>query len=135
MAITDAQTGGRVAEGHCPVKITLAGTVATGDLIGYSSGWKRALATVGSVVQAELVAGQDGVTGDEITAFALAVVDGRISGATPGAAIYAAEGTAAGKVTETAPTTQGDANKRVGVALSATAVLLIPAANPSSLAP
>lgn len=132
MPVTDAQLGGRIVEGHGPVKITLAGTAVRGDLLGYSSGWKRALATTGSVVQAELVAGEDGVSGDIITAFAVAVVDGRYSGGTPGAAVYGAEGSNNGEITETAPSTGGDANKRVGILIDATTALLMPAAQPNT---
>ena len=43
MAFVDATTGGRVIEeGIRPVKITLAGTVKVGDLIGYRYVWKAA---------------------------------------------------------------------------------------------
>ena len=36
-------------------QVTLAGTVVVGDAVGFSSGWKRALATTGSVVQLRCV--------------------------------------------------------------------------------
>ena len=135
MALTDAQTPAVIKEGLCPAKITLAGTVTRGDAIGYSSGWKRALATTGSVVQLRGVAGDDGVSGDEITAFfGPTLVSGRISGATVGGAVYVAEGTNNGKYTETAPSTSGDATTQVGVAISATEILVTPNANPDSVA-
>lgn len=135
MAFADAQIGGRIVQGVCPVKITLAGTVVAGDVIGYSSGWKRALATVGGVIQGRLVAGEDGVSGEVITAYASAVVDGRYSGATAGNPIYVAEGTDNGKVTETAPSTQNDAITIVGRALDATTLLLFPDTRADALAP
>lgn len=135
MAFADAQTGGVVSEGVLPVRLTLAGTVSAGDLIGYATGWKRALATVATAIQGRFVAGEDGVSGDEITAFAGAVVKGRISGATPGNPIYSAEGTDNGEYTETAPSTQNDVNKILGYAIAADAIAVFPMMRADSLAP
>lgn len=127
MAFADAQSDATILQAVLPAEVTLAGTVTKGDLIGYSSGWKRALATVGSVVQARLVALEDGVSGDVITAAAGAVVGGnRFSGATAGNALYAAEGSDNGKVTETAPSTTNDATTIIGRSLDATTLLLVP---------
>lgn len=135
MAFADAQTGGKVTA-HGPIfKITIAGTVSVGDALGYSSGWKRALATVGSVVQGRLVALEDGVSGDVISATGEAIVDGRISGATAGNPIYVAEGSANGQWTETAPSTQNDATTIQGYAISATEIWVRPAARADALAP
>src|SRR5262245_36730068 len=100
MPFADAQIGGVIKEFGGRVEVTLAGTVATGDILGYSSGWKRALGTVGGVIQGRLVAGEDGVSGDVITAYAMAVIGGRFSGGTPGNLLYVAEGTDNGKYTE-----------------------------------
>ncbi len=128
MAFADAQKDCTILQGIAPLEITLAGTVTKGDILGYSSGWVRALATVGTAIQGRLVAGESGVSGDVITAYALAVVGGsRYSGATAGNAIYVAEGTDNGKVTETAPATTGDVNNIIGRALSATVLVLAPA--------
>lgn len=110
--------------GSYPPTVTLAGTVTRGDVLGYSSGWKRALATVGGVIQGRLVALKDGVSGDVIPVSPRAHVGG-YTGATPGNPIYVAEGTDNGKVTETIPSTQNDATTVVGIALSATEVLFI----------
>lgn len=126
MAITDAQSGGFVYDGATGVKaVTLAGTVVVGDVVGNSSGIKRALATVGTAIQGIGIAMADGVSGEVIpVCFGQCVVGGRYSGgAGAGTKIYSAEGTDNGKVTETAPTTTGDCNKIIGVELSATEVM------------
>ena len=102
--------------------VTLAEACIRGDILGYSSGWKRALATVGTAIHGRLVALQDGASGDKIPVSQNPVVSG-YTGATAGAYIYVAEGTDYGQVTETAPTTQGDVDDIIGVALSATQVL------------
>lgn len=134
MAFADDQSQGTIKEAALTPQITLAGTVTRGDILGYSSGWKRALATAGSVVQGRLVALQDGVSGDVIRAAQFAVVTGRYSGATPGNAIYVAEGSDNGKVTETAPSTTNDANTIIGRAIDATTLLLYPGIKPDSTA-
>ncbi len=134
MALTDAQSGGKILDSSFPVEITLAGTAVKGDALGYDSGWKRALSTAGSVVQARCVAGMDGKTGDKIVAFfGKTRIGGRISAATVGAEVYVAEGTDNGKYTETAPSTQNDSTKIVGIAVSATEILVDPNANADSL--
>jgi len=129
MAFADAQLPAVIQEASCPVKITLAGTVVRGDAIGYSTGWKPALATAGSVIQLRGVAGESGVSGDIITGFFGPCVlggDDRFSDATPGGAVYVAEGSDSGQYTQTAPTTQSDADTQVGVAISATELLITP---------
>jgi len=73
MAFVDAGTSRKVLEGMCPVKITLAGAVVAGDPVKYSSGWK--LATNESGKPAVLIAGEDGASGDVITAYGMAVVE------------------------------------------------------------
>lgn len=128
MAFADAQSGGKMRHGATQVKtVTLAGTVAKGDLLGYSSGWKRALATTGTAIQGMCVAKEAGVSGDVIpVVFGSCIVEGRYSGGTIGAAVYSAEGTDNGKLTETAPTDSGDCNTIMGYVLAADTVLLIP---------
>ena len=105
-----------------PSKVTLAEDCKCGDVLGYSSGWKRALATTGSVIQGRLVALVDGQNGDEIPVSANPVI-GDYSGATPGGYIYVAEGSNNGQITHTAPSDSGDANTIIGMALSATEVM------------
>ena len=130
MAFADSQSGGLILDGSMPVEITLAGTVSKGDAIGYSTGWKRALATAGSVVQQRAVAAMDGKTGDKIVAyFGKTRVGGRISGATIGNPVYVAEGTDNGKYTDTAPVTQNDSTKVVGYAVSDTEIVVDPTAD------
>jgi hypothetical protein len=105
------------------MQVTLAAACEPGDLLAYSTGWKLALATVGTAIPARLVAGQKGAIGDKIGAFAIAKVNG-FTGATVGAAVYLAEGTASGDYTATAPSTSGDLAQPVGYAVSATEVLI-----------
>jgi hypothetical protein len=50
-------------------------------------------------------------------------VVGGYSGATPSGYVYVDEGSNNGQITQTAPSTSGDANTIIGVALSATELL------------
>ncbi len=125
MAFSDPGKGRIVMDsgrGTEPGKVTLAENCKRGDVLGYSSGWKRALATQGSVIQGRLVALTDGQSSDEVPVSANPVIGG-YSGATPGGYVYVAEGSNYGQITQTAPSTSGDANTIVGVALSATEVM------------
>lgn len=125
MAFSDSGKGRVVFDsgrGTEPQKVTLAEDSKCGDVLGYSSGWKRALATTGSVIQGRLVALADGESGDEVPVSANPVI-GDYSGATPGGYVYVAEGADNGQITQTAPSTSGDANTIIGVALSATKVM------------
>ena len=103
--------------------VTLAGACAEGDVLGYSSGWKRALATVGGVIQGRLVALKGGAIGDVIPVSPRAVVGGYV-GLTPGGYIYVDETSqgGAGGITPSAPSTGSDANTIIGIALTATTV-------------
>ena len=124
MAFADPQEGRSIIDsgrGPQPGTVTLAGTVSAGDVLGYSSGWKRALATAGSVIQGCLVALKSGVSGNVIPVSYDPVVGG-YTGATAGGYVYVAEGSDNGKVTQTAPSTSNDANTIIGVALSAVVV-------------
>ena len=107
-----------ILQGILPCKITLAGAVAVGDLIGYSSGWVRADANAG--IPAKLVAGEGGASGDEITAFHAAVIEGP-TGMTAGGALYLSD--TAGGYAETASTTS---EQKVGESLSATLAQVAP---------
>jgi hypothetical protein len=136
MALTDPGTGRYImASGRAPEpgKVTLAEACKAGDILGYSSGWKRALATTGTAIQGKVVALKDGAIGDEIPVSPDAVI-GNYSGGTAGGAVYVAEGTSNGQVTETAPTTTGDCNKIIGYSLSATVIQFCVMARPDSLA-
>ena len=103
--------------------VTLAAAVKEGDILGYSSGWKKAIATAGGVIQGRLVALKDGKSGDVIPVSHIAVVRG-YSGATPGNPIYVNEGSGNdGTVTETIPATAADATTQIGMALAADTIL------------
>ena len=133
MAFSDPGKGRIVEQGEGLVKITLAEAVKAGDILGYSSGWKRSLATVGTAIQGRLVAGEDGASGDVITAYRRAVVSG-YSGGTAGNPVYVAEGTDDGEITETKPTTSGDCDTIVGYMTSAMVAALEPGSRSDSTA-
>ncbi len=136
MAFLDPGKGRVVMDsgrGTEPGKVTLAENCQHGDVLGYSSGWKRALATQGSVIQGRLVALVDGQSGGEVPVSANPVVGG-YSGATPGSYAYVAEGSNNGQITQTAPSTSNDANTIIGIALSASEVLFFLNSRPDSTA-
>ncbi|MBI4268056.1 MAG: hypothetical protein HY662_04645 [Chloroflexi bacterium] len=136
MAFSDPGKGRVILDsgsGVEPGKVTLAEDCKCGDVLGYSSGWKRALATVGSVVQGRLVALAEGKNGDDVPVSDSPVVGG-YAGATPGGYVYVDEGTNNGQVTQTAPSTSGDANTIIGLALSATTVLFFLNSRPDGTA-
>lgn len=125
MALTEPTTGRIIKDVSLPVRITLAEACKMGDLLGYSSGWKRALATTGTAIAGVLVAGQAGAIGDVITAYREAAISG-FTGGTPGGSVYSAEGTAYGCYTEAAPTTGGDCNTIIGTITAADAIAVWP---------
>ncbi len=131
MALSDPGTGRIIEQGEGLVKITLAEACKAGDILGYSSGWKRALATTGTAIQGRLVAGEDGASGDVITAYRRAVVSG-YSGGTAGNAVYVAEGTDYGEVIETKPDTSGDCDTIIGYLVSVSAAALEPGSRADS---
>jgi len=124
MAFSDPAKGRQIQWSPGPAAPTVALAVACkeGDILGYSSGWKPALATVNSVIQGRLVALKDGASGDIVPVSHTAAVKG-YSGATPGNPVYVAEGSNNGQVTETAPSTSGDANTIIGIILAADTIL------------
>ncbi len=125
MAFSDPGKGRVILDSGCgvePGKVTLAEDCKCGDVLGYSSGWKRALAATGSVIQGRLVALADGKSGGQVPVSAGPVVSG-YTGATVGGYVYVDEGSNNGCITQTAPSTGGDASTIIGVALSATEVL------------
>jgi len=101
--------------------VTLAEACKRGDVLGYSSGWKLALATTGTAIQGRLVALADGAIGDVIPVSPNPVVSG-YTGATPGGYVYVAEGSDSGQITDTLPSDSGDCTTIIGIALSATVV-------------
>lgn len=122
MSFADPGVGRSIVDsgrGTQPGKVTLTDSCNVGDVLGYSSGWKRALATVSSVVQGRVVALAKGVSGDVIPVSPNPVVSG-YTGGTAGAVMYVAEGTSNGQITDTAPTTTNDADTPIGIMLSAT---------------
>lgn len=133
MALTEASPRNRNVIAIGPkFKITLAGTVIAGDCVGYSSGWKRALATVATAIQTKLIALEGGVSGDVIEVTREAVISG-FTGGTPGGLAYNEEGTGVGGgYTETAPATTGDVNTIIGYILSATEILVAPSVRAGS---
>lgn len=133
MAFSDPGKGRIIEQGEGLVRVTLAEACKAGDILGFSSGWKRALATTGTAVQGRLVAGEAGASGDVITAYRRAVVSG-YSGGTAGNAVYVAEGTDNGQVTETQPTTTGDCDTLIGYMASATVAALEPGSRTDSTA-
>lgn len=128
MSFADSQGAATIIFGYEPAEILLKDTVVKGDILGYSDGWKRALATVGStLIQGRCIAAEPGDSGDKIKAyFGFVIMTGRFTGGTDDASLYVAESTDDGQFTETAPSTTGDANKKVGVVIDAVTVLAFP---------
>ena len=126
MAFADPATGRQIVDsgrGTRPGTVTLGEACKAGDVLGTASAvWKRALATVGGVIQGRVVALAAGASGDVIPVSPNPVIGG-YSGGTPGDPMFVAEGTDNGKITATQPATTGDANTAIGVMLSATEVL------------
>ena len=131
MAFSDPGKGRIIEQGEGLGKVTLAEACKSGDILGYGSGWKRALATVGTAIQGRLVAGEDGASGDVITAYRRSVVSG-YSGGMAGNAVYVAEGTDNGKIIETKPSTSGDCDTIIGYMVSAIVVALEPGSRADS---
>lgn len=123
MAFTDNTTGGRILlQGIGPLEIALSADAKPGDLIGISSSgtWVLADGNSSPNVQALLVAGQAGASGDTIRAYSIAVV-GNFSGASKGDRVWLSD--TAGRYSATASTTLA---QQVGIALSATEALIAP---------
>lgn len=134
MSFSDGQTAATILYGSEPAEILLKGTVVAGDILGYSDGWKRALATTAGVIQGRCIAAEPGGTGDKIIAyFGRVIMTGRFTGGTKDAALYVAESTDAGKFTETVPTDSGDATKKVGAVLDAVTIIAFPTRDDDSV--
>jgi hypothetical protein len=123
MAFADPGVGRQVISAPAPSggSVLLAEACEEGDILGYSTGWKLALATVTTVINPQLVALKKGAIGDTIPVAVVCVVTG-YTGGTPGGLIYCAEGTAKGDVTDTVPSTTGDVKTVIGVLLNATTI-------------
>lgn len=135
MAFADAQSSGVILYGSGAAKVKLAAAAVVGDALGYSGGWKLALATVGTCIQQRAVAGEAGEIGQEITVYiGKVIVNGRFSGATADGSLYVAEGTDSGQYTQTAPTTTGDADKKVGIMIDAVTAVIFPNRDADSVA-
>lgn len=120
MALTDSTIGGRViAEGIGAVKVVLSEACKVGDLLG-KSGSTWVLADGNNAVSASLIAGEAGASGATITAYRAARI-GNLSGATIGRPVYLSD--TAGGYSESTGTTK----QVVGMALSATEILVSPA--------
>jgi len=135
MALTEGTPRNRtIREAGPKFSVTLAGTVIQGDILGYASGWKRALATVGTAIQGKLVALEGGVTGDVIEVCREAIISGFTLG-TPGGLVYVEEGAGVGGgYTETAPVTAGDVNTIIGYVLAADTIIVSPSTRAGSVA-
>lgn len=129
MAFSDTTYNKRIIkEGIMPVKVTITDTCDVGDLIGYdaitTSAWERADAN--AKVPANLIAGAQAESGDEITCFRMAVIDfGSESTATAGDMVYTSD-------TEGAyASTPGNwVHQCVGQCVDATVAFICPSAIP-----
>jgi hypothetical protein len=74
MAFVDTAIDRLVLEGACPVEVTLAENVNAGDPLGISSGNTWVLSADAAVEHPVLIAGVNGVVGETITAFGMAVI-------------------------------------------------------------
>ena len=116
MALTDVTDGSRIIkEGRNPVKLTLSAGVKVGDLIGDSSGtWVEADAD--APVMPQFIAGEDGASGDIITAYKQALIGGVTCAL--GDLIYSS--TTAGQYTSTAT----GVSLPIGIAVSTTEIFI-----------
>lgn len=121
MAFADAGGVDLVVQEIGPrIKVLMSDDVKRGDVIGYSAGWKRALATVGAVVHARYVALDTVLSGSAAEVAREAVLQGaRFSGATIDGIVYVEEAATPGKYTQTKPSTSGDVETPIGRALAA----------------
>lgn len=118
MALTDVTTGARIIlQGIGPSKLALTGTVLVGDLVTELG--VQADGNSGNL-RAKWVAGEAGVSGDTITVYEAALIDG-LSGGTKGDAVFLSD--TAGGYSATASTTS---LQWVGISTSATAIFVRP---------
>jgi hypothetical protein len=104
-----------------PPTVVLAEACVEGDVLGYSSGWKKAFGGAAGVIQGRFVAMKGGAIGDTIPVSMDCVVRG-YTGGTAGDVVYA-DYTTSGKVTDTVSTTPTESNVKIGILLNATDVM------------
>src|SRR3989304_3733270 len=136
MALTEASPRNRTVRAIGPkFKVALSGTVIAGDLIGYATGWKRALATVATAIQGKFIALQGGGSRDEIEVCREAIIGGFPPGTPVGGLVYSEGGAGGGGGSpEPAPATTGDVNTILGYILSATEIYVAPSVRAGSTA-
>ncbi len=120
MAFTECTTTRTVKAVGPKGTITLADTVRPGDPVGYSSGWKRAVASATAPIAARFIALEDGTSGEQIEVTTTAIVSG-FSGATAGDTLYL--GTTAGTYRATL-STNVSVRQELGLMLDATDALI-----------
>lgn len=121
MALSDAKPR-VVTWAVTPIRVTLAGSVSAGDLIGLSaSGWVQAVASATAPIAARLVAMEVGASADVIQATPMAVVES-YTGGTAGAQLFLSD--TAGLVEEAVT---GSLYQKVGFMASSTVGFLMPA--------
>jgi hypothetical protein len=117
MAFADASPRCILAAGPaCKIAVKSGSTVKIGDPLEYSSGWTPAGASTTASV---LVAGEDGASGESITAYPWAVIEG-CTGGTAGAIVHLAANAAYAE----------SGTYHVGLVLSATRIYVGPSLVP-----
>jgi len=126
MALTDTGAGRTITShnaGMSHPKVTLAGTCKLGDPLGYATGWKRSDPdTAAGPIRVQLIAMQDGVSGDTISVCTQAIIKGFTLG-TVGGLVYQKDADV-GKWAEAAPGDGGDDKTPYGVILAADTILV-----------
>lgn len=135
MAFQDPGTNRTVLWSLGPIAptVTVEQDVKAGDVLGYSSGWVKAIASGETVIQGRLVAVADAPADGQCPVSHVALVEG-YSGATAGGYVYVST-SAAGSVTQTAPSSAGDADTIIGIALTETTILFFLNSRPDSTVP
>jgi len=126
MAFAYVGTGGIVLEGGQSFIVTakagVSGECGTVLAVDGSNDVVLALATVGTALKGSFVALHPFAAGAKVRVSRTPVIQGIVSGATPGAPIYVAEGTDSGKLTVIQPSTIGDVKSAVGMTPAADVV-------------
>ena len=119
MAFGDNTTGGRVIkQGMNPMKVTLGGAVVVGDLL--TLGTTSVQADGNNSLYAEVIAGESGASGAEITVYRMAIVSNYTTAGTVGATLYLSN-TAGGYAVAA-----GTVSQVVGILIGATEGLICP---------
>ena len=129
MAFADSGADGTVFALAAAFPMTLAGTVAKGDILA-ATGVRADADNAAGPLHADLVALEAGVSGGVVKVCPVALISGRISGATAGNKVYSSA--TAGSYTETKPNAAvGDATTEIGVSIAADKILINIAGNRS----